>query len=354
MYASSSALFFFSGISFRFARKILDDAASYIDPSDVKTLSKYLFWEAAMDTHSGEWRKDWPFDREVLDRNIREGDPYTPPGYAFYTGILASEQGRFTDSAANVKFLQDIGDVYENDYARARKHVLLAIDLLKRRRLAEAVREADDGTRALEPIGQIFWLLCLQGIKLKACLLLKDAKGTEDALRRCEKIVSGEKRVAPFYQSAYRIGRFLRDLLELEAALAASGKPDAAALFKKARQSGKAAFKNSKKCAFGRIEVLTQMGTFFWLAGKPRRAWAWWQKAVKAGQELGARPELARAYAEIGIRTGAQGRTGAPPAKVPAADFLRKAREIFAELGLGEDTAELEARAAGERSGGNG
>jgi class 3 adenylate cyclase/tetratricopeptide (TPR) repeat protein len=339
MYASSSALFFFSGISFRLARKVLDDAASYIDPSDAKTLYKYKFWEAAMDTHSGEWRKERPFDRETLDRNIREGDPYTPPGYAFYSGILASERGRFQDSAAFIRFLQETGDVYENDYARARKHVLLAIDLIKRRKLAEAVREADDGTLALEPIGQVFWTLCLQGIKLKACLLLKDAKGADDALRRCERSVSGEKRVAPFYQSAYQTGRFLSDLIALEGARSAPGGLGTAALLKKARRSGKAAYKNSKKCAFGRIEVLTLMGVHSWLAGKPGKAWAWWQKSVKAGQDLGARPELGRAYAEIGIRSAGS--------KASAAEFIRKARDIFEELGLAEDIAELE---SGERT----
>lgn len=341
MYASSSALFFFSGISFKIARRLLDYAAHYIDPDDTKTLYKFKFWEVAMDTLSGSWIKERQFDPKILDRNIREGDPYTPPGYVFYTGILATEHGKFRDSEVLINTLQEIGDIYENDYARVRKFVLKAIDHLKRRKLEETLREAEEGIPILLQIGQKFWALQLLGTKIQACLLLGDREEAHDALRLCHQIVSEEKHVAPFYQSTYRISRFLFDLCTLEEALSSASSASTVQLRKKAHQSGKLAFKNSMKCAFGRTEILNWMGVYYWLIKKPRKAWAWWQKSMKVGRELGARPELARTYAEIGKRLSRQAGPVSALNKVPADEYSQKALDEFKKLELDWDIAHL-------------
>lgn len=341
MYASSSALFFFSGISFGIARKLLDYAAYFIDPDDTKTLYKYKFWEAAMDTISGNWMKERQFDPDILDRNIREGDPYTPPGYVFYTGILATEHGQFQDSDVFITTLQEIGEVYENDYARVRKFVLKANDLLKRRKLREALREADEGISWMHQIEQKFWCLWLLGIKIRACLPLGDRRGADDALKLAERIISGEKHVAPFYQSNYRIGRFYYDLCRLEEILESTGRSGIVQLKKKARQSGKLALKNSKKCAYGRTEIFNLMAVYYWLDRRPRKAWAWWDKSVKVGRELGARPELARTFAEIGKRLSGPMGPVSGINRVSAAEYIRKAHDLFEELRLGWDIEDL-------------
>jgi serine/threonine protein kinase/tetratricopeptide (TPR) repeat protein len=341
MYASSSALFFFSGISFGIARKLLDYAAQFIDPDDTKTLYKYKFWEAAMDTLSGNWMKERQFDPNILDRNIREGDPYTPPGYVFYLGILATEQGNFHDSEVFINKLQEIGDVYENDYTRVRKYVLKANDLLKRRKLEEALREVDEGLSWLRPIEQKFWSLCLLGIKTKSCLLLGDRGRAQDALKQWERNISGEKYIAPFYQSTYWVGRFFYDLCDLEEAVRSSSSARIVQQRKKTYRSGTLSLKNAKKCAFGRTEIFNLMGVYYWLVKKPRKAWAWWGKSVKVGQELGARPELARTFAEIGKRLSRRAGPVSAFKRVSAAEYIQKAHDLFDELGLAWDIEDL-------------
>lgn len=351
MYASSSALFFFSGISFGIARRLLDHAARLIEPEDSKTLYKYKFWEAAMDTISGSWVKERQFDPDVLDRNIREGDPYTPPGYAFYSGILAAEQGRFQDAEVFIDTLQEIGEVYENDYARVRRIVLKASELLKRRKLRDAVQAADEGIAWTQQIEQKFWCLWLLGVKIRACLMLGDRRGADEALKLAERTVSAEKHVAPFYQSNYRIGRLAHDLCRWEEALASPGGPGAVQLRKSAWQSGRAALKNSKKCAYGRTEIFNLIAVCHWLAGRPRKAWAWWDKSVKTGRELGARTELARTYAEIGRRSGGPGGPVPGSRRASAAEHLRKARDLFEELGLDGDLEDPGAFGEGRSAG---
>lgn len=332
MYASSSALFFFSGLSFPIARGLLEYAAEHIDPEDTKTHYQYQFWDLAMATVAGTWAKDRQFDQKIIERNIREGDPFTPPGLVFYAGMLATEQGKFEEAAALTAKLEEIGDKFENDFARVRKYVLRTNFLLKTRRLRESLEEVEAGISWMNQIDQKFWSLYLNGKKAKICLLLgRDQEGFA-AMEQGEALLATEKRVAPLYQYPYRIGRFLCDLKLWQDAAGQSPGREIRRLRKVAHMSGKAAVKNAKKCAVGRTEILNLMGTYHWLAGSPRKALSWWEKGFTTGETLGALPELARTYAEAGQRIQSE----------RAGDLLKKAKEMFREMDLKWDLKGIE------------
>jgi len=42
------------------------------------------------------------------------------------------------------------------------------------------------------------------------------------------------------------------------------------------------------------------MGTYYWTINKQKKAFRWWHKAVQEGERLGAHPELARLYFDVG------------------------------------------------------
>ncbi len=105
--------------------------------------------------------------------------------------------------------------------------------------------------------------------------------------------------------------------------------------------SGKAAVKNARKCALGRTEALRMMGNYFWLTGKQKKAFTWWQRSIKAGLSLGAHPELARTYFEVGKRLLASDGTQQKSLRQSAGEYLRKARQMFEELGLQWDMEQL-------------
>jgi class 3 adenylate cyclase/tetratricopeptide (TPR) repeat protein len=332
MYASSSALFFFSGLSFPIARRLLDYAAEHIDPEDTKTQYQYRFWELAMSTVAGTWCKDREFDPKIIDRNIREGDPFTPPGLVFYAGILATEQGDFEESESLIAKLEEIGDKFENDFARVRKCVLRTNFLLKTRRLEEALEEGEEGISWLNQIDQKFWSLYLLGQKAKICWLSGHHNEGLEAMKRGQELLATEKRVAPLYQYPYWIGRFLYDIQLWQDALGKNQEAEAQRLKKAALQNGRAAVKNARKCAVGRTEILSLMGVYHWLAGSPRKALTWWERGFKTGDTLGARPELARTYAEAG--QWIQSKT--------AEEYRKKAETLFREMNLKWDLKGLE------------
>jgi tetratricopeptide (TPR) repeat protein len=334
MYASSSALFFFPGISFRIARKLLEYASSYIRPDDRKTLFQYKFWELAMNTLAGKWQEDIPYEESVIDQNIKDGDMFTPPGYVYFAGTMVAEQGKFDLAELYLNKLAEIGEVYENDYVRSLRYSVGALLLLKRRSLTEAIREADARIDWLRQIGQTFRAFFIIGVKIQSCLLLGDLAEAENALKHGETIAAREKYIAPYYVEKFLIGKFLHDLCRLEQAIQTKDRTRIGPLIRKASKSGKAAIKNARKCALGRTEALRMMGEYLWLTGRQKKAFSWWEKSIRAGQALGAQPELARTYFEVGRRLLGKD-DGKQKFLGQSADvYLGMARRMFEEMGI--------------------
>ena len=83
-------------------------------------------------------------------------------------------------------------------------------------------------------------------------------------------------------------------------------------------------------------------GMYYGLFNKPDRAFKWLAKSIAVGEKLGARPELARTYVEMGKRM--QGASAGLFARkgLTAEDYFGKARAMFAEMGLQRDLDKLE------------
>ncbi len=109
----------------------------------------------------------------------------------------------------------------------------------------------------------------------------------------------------------------------------------------KALKSGKMLMKASRKAALFQTESCRLMGIYHWLLKNERGAFNWWHRAVDRGEALGARPQLARSCAEMGIRLCA--------VKCQSPDFdasrikepLQKAKMIFCDMGLDQELEDL-------------
>ena len=100
--------------------------------------------------------------------------------------------------------------------------------------------------------------------------------------------------------------------------------------------------KKLKKYALYQAQTLRLMGDYQWLIGKQRNAFKWWDKAIKKGEELGARPDLSRIYCEVGKALLD------PKCKykewngMTAQEYLSKARDMFEDMDLQYDLDELD------------
>ena len=84
------------------------------------------------------------------------------------------------------------------------------------------------------------------------------------------------------------------------------------------------------------------MGDYHWLIGNQKKAFKWWDKAVKKGEELGARPDLSRTYFGVGKSLLEPNSKYKELNGITAEEYLKKARTMFKEMDLQCDLDELD------------
>jgi len=342
MYSSSSALFFFSGISFKIARKLLNYARQHINPSDKNIMLTYNFWKLAFNTLSGNWDERIQYDSEIIDQNIQRGELYTGPGFLFYSGLMVTEQGDFSKAQIFIDKLFEIEEIYENIYIRVRRYVLKTRQLLKTRKLLESLKVTDVAIPQLIKFQQKFFALHLIGMKANSQILLGDFSDAENSLTEARELISNDKRIAPFYISTFRISQFLFDICMLEEISHSGDKTKFNQYRKKTHQSGNEAVKNSMKCALDKTETFKLMGVYHWLCGKQKKALVWWGKSIKTGEKLKAKTELGRTYLEVGKRLLENKSRIHRFNGVEPLEYLEKSKAIFENMGLNHDLEEFE------------
>jgi class 3 adenylate cyclase/predicted Ser/Thr protein kinase/tetratricopeptide (TPR) repeat protein len=334
---SGSALFSLTGISFAISKKILDYAGNHLKEHDIRTTIMYKWMRLIHDSYSGAWDKDFKYDLDLVDRNLDIGEIYNAGGYTMGSGLFEIERGNFSVVQICIDKLDEMGNVYENDHNIGRMHFLKTKQLFKRRKLYDALEQLDAGVSFLLKIGQGLFAFFLRGIKPYIHILLNDIGEAEISLARVKELVAHEKRELPLYLCNFLMSQFLFDLYMLEECIHSQDKNKITQLRKKVFHSGKAAIKNANKYALDGTEAFRLMGSYYWLIGKQKNAFAWWHKSIQTAGRLGARLELARTYTEVGKRM-LEKKNGPPRLNgIPAQEYLEKARRLFKDMDLAWD-----------------
>jgi class 3 adenylate cyclase/tetratricopeptide (TPR) repeat protein len=339
---SSSAIFAITGTSVKLSRRIND--CFYYTPGDddVKTTLIFGYYKLLNDFLSGNWNELPPYDEHMIDQNLRNGELFLAPGYHVFRGLLLSEQGHFGEAAFCAEKLKKIGEDYENDYSRSRRNLLRAQILFKQRKLAESLKAVEDEQALQKTAGHYpLVILFMFGIKAQIQLVREEALDAQETLRAAREITLQQKHIYPYFISNFLLAQFSYDLRSLEKAAQSCQRPAFAACRKSAGRSGRAALKNSMKYAAAKTEAFRSMGVFCWLCGKIRNAQDWWEKSIRVGEELRARPELGRTYLEVGKRLSERGSRLKEVNGLTAGACFLKARTLFEELGLEGDLEEL-------------
>ena len=127
------------------------------------------------------------------------------------------------------------------------------------------------------------------------------------------------------------------DAAALDTAVSDGDRQAQRALLRRAQHSVRQALRLAASVARERVEAYRLAGQVCWLAGKRRRAVHCWEQSIRAAEQLGARPDLARTYFEMGRRLGAAGLGQRMVNQLPGAAYVDKALELFAQLGLDAD-----------------
>ncbi len=341
MYPWGGVLFSLFGL-FKISKKLLEYPREYIDSGSEKAVIDYQLGRMMYGIFSGEWTPDLDYDEKMVESCLKLGELYIAVVYHIWSSILRTEKGDFSGTQRCIDNLREIGEVYDHDLARLRGRLLVTGKLLKCRALPEALREVETGILTTGRVGQKLALLNLKGFKANIQILQGDIDGAEKTLKQAGEIVSRETRITAWHISSFHLSQFLFDIYNLEKNLPTGDRASVNRFVKSAYRSGKAAVKTAEKFAPNRTETFRLMGVFYWLTGKRKKSLTWFKRSLRVGERLGARPELARTYMEVGRRLLEKHSECDQLNDIHAREYLRKARVLFKEMALHRDLEQLD------------
>ncbi len=345
MLVGASSLFSFSGLSFRISRKILSFVARKIARQNFRSYIIYDFAETLHHYLAGNWQAIKRYDEDLVKKNLDIGEVYFASLHVHWHGIHQLHQGDLTVARWLIEQLNDHADIYENDFSQLLKLLLNTGLLLECRHLQAAREEIAAGIEFAQKTKSGLGMIHFLGCRAQLHLLLADPGAAEKDLENAD-VIRRELQPVPWQLAAFLRGRAEHGIYRLQETLA-DGDGDRLKTKRHARHCCQAMVRQARKCAQYRTDAYRLMGLYFWLAKYPRRARRWWRKAIREGERLGARIQLARTHFEFGCRLLKDGAPGSTPFRLEAENYLDKAGQIFKELNLEWDQQRLHALKTG-------
>jgi tetratricopeptide (TPR) repeat protein len=340
IFAGASSLFSFSGLSFRLSRKILDSIKGKINKDDEKQLILYDLLETVHNYCKGNWETIREYDDDLVKNNLSIGEIWVASQHFYWHGYPRLFQGYFDITKLIVNKLNEIGEVYENDFSLLLKNKLNTDLLTECRKLHDAMIEIEQAIDVTEKTGFRVSLLELYSRRTMIHMLMGDIEGAEKTLQHADKVRS-QVHAAPVMLSIFYLCQFEYFLYRLEESIRTRSKSESSKYRRKAFKSGKMLLKISQKAAQHRTESYKLTGVYYWLINKQKKALKWWHKAIREGERLDARLGLSRTYFEVGKRLLETESKYKMLNGIKAEAYLEKARVLFEEMDLQWDLDNL-------------
>jgi class 3 adenylate cyclase/tetratricopeptide (TPR) repeat protein len=340
LFVGSSTLFSFSGISFKFSKEILDLVKVRITKKDFKPYTVYDLSETVHNYLKGDWENIKEYDEDLVNKNLDIGEIYWASQHFHWHGWPKIYQGSFDTSKLFVNKLNEIFEIYENDFSLLLKQLLNSGLLVECRKLQDALAEIDSGIEFGEKIGQGQLLIHMFSCKARIHILLGNMEEAKRCLEHADKIRQ-QVNTVPWQLSNFCRSHFEYDLYKLKESLENGNQSAISEYRRKAIKSGRMLLRQSRKVAQHRTESYRLKGIYFWLNNSQKKALKWWNKSIKEGERLGARLDLSRTYHEVGKRLLEAKSKYKTLNGIGAEEYLIRARDLFEEMDLQWDLNEL-------------
>jgi hypothetical protein len=255
-------------------------------------------------------------------------------------------KGEFKSVHHLIKRLSEIADIYEYNQCRIHSQSFEAQLLYQCRRLYDAEKAAEIADSYADSNGSDMNRLVNHGVRARIQLLSENLDGAKESLIQAKEIIRKHASIPIAFISSYCIAKFSFDIRSLEESVLPNKRSSTQEYKKNAYNSGKNAIRNAKRAAIIGPETFRLMGLYYWIIFKQDKAVKWWKRAIEESERLGARPDLARTYMEIGKRFLEKKSKYKELNGISAEGYLEKAKTMFQEMDLQWDLDELDKIAA--------
>ncbi|MBC2716711.1 MAG: AAA family ATPase [Desulfobacteraceae bacterium] len=346
-FLGTAAIFSFAGLFFKIAYKILDIGKSRMDQENIQNLLTVTMTYDYTNTFSGNWEKIAPIKETLLNEALKKGDLFNAINYFDCKTFVSNDMGDFDNTQRLIDQMLEIAVAYDYSLANVYADMQKTYLLLKKGQLSEALSKAEQGIifsgrHSMGLNQQMFF-----SWRAQAQILLNNLDGAKESLLRAKEIIDHHKYLAPNFITPYLIAQFMMHIYLLKQAIVSNKSNNLSKLKNKARHSGKKALNILKRNAIDWTQGLRLMGEYYWLIDKQNKALKWWDKAIKKGEALGARPDLSRTYSEVGKSLLEPDSKYKELNGITAEEYLEKARTLFEDMNLQWDLDELDKVMAG-------
>lgn len=336
LYGGFAALFAYSGISFRIGRRYLDIARSLCRPGHAKDIFDYQSLSFIHDFLEGKWDEERTVPDSLVEEATRFGGFWEINTYLGLDCDRRLRRGEFPAARELLERLRAMSESYGYEFAEDNRRGMTALLELERRNLDAALEAADLYEGGCSADTQRVLAL---GTKAKIQTLRGDLEATGACLQAADRVLESASTMPAWHMSAYHLGKLFSCVATLET-LAREKERPSAALRREVKRSVRAALRIARMVSVQRTEAFRLAGTAAMHLGRKREAMHHWSRSIEAGRALGALPELARTYAEVGQWLSVSGTTLGDGKS--AQEYLGLARSIFEELRLTWDLDRLE------------
>jgi len=340
MFAGACALFSFTGLSLGIGRRILNYAKPRLASDDAKQQIVYDFVDTQHLFLNGQWNEIADWDEDLVKRVLKIGEMWAAVQDCFWHGLAKVYQGHFDPARQIVTRMDEIAEAYENDVYRLFKCLLNTCLLIECRGMEEAAAEVNRGIDAAQRRGWSEAIFTMYSLSALIHLLMKQTDEAAKSLDQANRIRS-KANPAPLQFSAFYRSELEYYLCRLEDSVRKGQDEETAAHSRSVFKSGKLLAKACKKAAQFRTESYRLMGVYHWLTGDRKGALKWWHTAIGEGEDRLARPQQARTYAEMAIRSFAGNNMTSASDMSSAKEHRQKAKTMFREMELHRDLEHL-------------
>jgi hypothetical protein len=290
----------------------------------------------------GNWGKIDGLDEDLINASLKIGEFYQVSIYLYWFGFVKIEQGDFGPCERVIDKSLEIGETFDNKHAISVARLLKTEYLIKVGSAQKAQLESESVTsnprKVFSGYAIMFW-----GLRAESQQLLGDMEGASYSISQGSQIYKRRRFIPPYWLAHFMATCFSIEIEQLKQAMQSDDGQEVAQLSKHTYRSGKLALHNSLRYAPYRTKIFRLMGEYYWQTGKQGKALKWWKKAIREGERLGARPDLSRTYFEVGKRLMETHSKNKKLNGIDAKGYLKKAGNLFEEMGLNRDLEELKA-----------
>ncbi len=339
IFVMSSALFAYSGISFALSKKALDAARKSVSQSDVINYTMYEICETVHNFLGGNWKSLKDYDDDLVDKNCRIGEIYDASQYLFWHGFGNICQGAFDKARSIIDRLNGLFEVYGNNLSKAFNYEMNTCLLIESGKLNDAMIECEKGIAFEEKVHSGLWQVYVYQAWIY--FMMDSTQKAQECFERANRIRL-QNETASFQLSNLSKTRLDLDLLHLKESIKSGNRAEMEEVQRKALKSIRLLRRVEQKVAYHRTDSYRLTGMYYWAINKPEKAIGWWHRGVQEGQRLGARPQLARLYFEVGRCLLEEKSNHMKLNGLKGEEYLGKARALFEAMKMGPSLEEID------------